>query len=197
MSMEWTAASPAPPRGYQIRVPTANINANVGMTTSFTATMPYGVHRVSVRPITPHYPSKVTDKIVVVVGEGKNYSVAYAWILYGILCYAGITPYVTTSSRTTTSVTASWSVTRHSMLVVLPVDYTISLSRVRGDQQILCHEFGLEIPPGELMNGTSAEFNSLEEFSSYIITLNAFVTMEFGARLRYTGTTIFTTLSAG
>ena len=67
----WTPPSPAPPLGYHLSVPTANITVAVIMATSYIAEVPRGLHTIQVRPRSMHYISEVVSTNVTVRGEER------------------------------------------------------------------------------------------------------------------------------
>ena len=97
-----------------------------------------------------------------------------------------ITPVVTTSSLTATSVTISWTQPEF----MLPAPYTVSLTRVTGSGQVLCPSVQ-DVRPAVTTSGNSTSFTSLEEFSVYMVT----VSITVGTNTR-AASKEFTTLSA-
>ena len=80
-----------------------------------------------------------------------------------------LSPNITTSSLTATSVTVSWSQRPFSFT---PVGYEVVLSRVTGFGQVLC--FGVPDYRDSIgTSRTSQDFNNLEEFSTYRVIVTA------------------------
>ena len=76
---------------------------------------------------------------------------------------------ISISSLTATSVSVSWDQPAFSFT---PIDYTVSLTRVTGEDQALCSD--LEDNRPELTTDVTAfNFTSLKEFSTYTVTIVA------------------------
>ena len=71
ISVSWSPPSPAPPMGYEVSVPTADINATTNKLI-YTATFPVGVHTIQVRTISQHYMGEVASTTVSVTGERRH-----------------------------------------------------------------------------------------------------------------------------
>ncbi len=99
-------------------------------------------------------------------------------------------PNVATPSLTATSVTVSWT---QPPLSLTPVDYTVELMRVTGSG--LCTSVEDSRPQVTIMpTVTSMEFTSLQEFSTYRVTVTARFS-GFGLSLTAPSSMQFTTLS--
>ena len=96
-----------------------------------------------------------------------------------------------TSSLTATSVTISWR-PQPAQFRLPVVEYTVSLTRVTGSGQALCTG-DMDSRPVVATTDTSMPFNSLEEFSTYTVT----VTTTFGSNIDAASHMMFTTESAG
>ena len=67
--VNWTAPSPAPPRGYQISLAPNNTNTTVMTSHTLTITEP-GNYTIQVEPLSMHFPSEAVSAQVTVV-EGN------------------------------------------------------------------------------------------------------------------------------
>ena len=103
---------------------------------------------------------------------------------------------ITISSLTATSVTVSLTQPPFSFT---PVNYTVTLTRVTGSDQVLCtstqHSRTIAVP-SPTNNLTSVMLPDLQEFSAYTITVMARFS-EFHVNCTATNSATFTTISTG
>ena len=69
VQVSWTAPSPPPPRGYQLRVISEGINEIVLDTSQTLTIAPFGMRTIEVEPRSSHYPSVGVIREVTVRGE--------------------------------------------------------------------------------------------------------------------------------
>ena len=69
VQVSWTAPSPPPPRGYQLRVASEGIDLIVTGTSRTLTINPFGVHTIEVEPRSSHYPSVGVTREVTIRGE--------------------------------------------------------------------------------------------------------------------------------
>ena len=106
-----------------------------------------------------------------------------------------IVPSISLSApATATSASLSWTLPDDLNLPV--VEYTVSLTRVIGSDQILCPSVKDNSNSTISNNTKSVSFTDLEEFSSYRVTVTA-VYDAFGVTRMASSNEGFTTLSAG
>ena len=101
---------------------------------------------------------------------------------------------VSTSSLTATSVTISWSPQPAQFRLPL-VEYTVSLTRVTGSGQTLCTQ-DMDSRPAVTATDTSMPFTSLEEFSTYTVTVTTTFNL-FGSNMAKVAEVMFATPNAG
>ena len=112
--------------------------------------------------------------------------------MYIVSHVIGAQPPVIYMLPTATSVTITWTQPEFSLPVL---NYTVSLTRVTGSDQVLCPSVMDTRPPVTTMaTVTSMLFTDLQEFSTYTVT----VTARFNTTVAQRPTSMeFTTLSAG
>ena len=99
------------------------------------------------------------------------------------------------SLLTATSVTISWS-PQPAQFRLPVVEYTVSLTRVTGDDQELCSGNTDGRPAAGTTTDTSMSFTGLEEFSTYTVTVTTTFNV-FGSNMDVASDMMFTTPSAG
>ena len=100
---------------------------------------------------------------------------------------------ITSSSLTAISVTISWS-PQPTQFRLPVVEYTVSLTRVNGSGQ-LCTQV-IDSRPAVTTTDTLMSFTSLEEFSTYTVTVTTTFNV-FGRNMTEVADMIFATPSAG
>ena len=102
---------------------------------------------------------------------------------------------VTTSSLTAISVNISWS-PQPAQFRLPVVGYTVSLTRVTGNDQELCEGPTDSRLAADTTTDTSMSFTGLEEFSTYTVTVTTTFNV-FGSNMDVASDMMFTTPSAG
>ena len=86
-----------------------------------------------------------------------------------LLLYSNLLVVVTSLIATATSIEISWTSPMTSQSVI---NYDVSVTRVTGDDTVLCSMYSHDLPLVTTGN-TSAVFRNLEEFSTYSIIITA------------------------
>ena len=190
VQVSWTAPSVPPSNGYRITTNPGSASANaLASPHTITISTP-GVYTIQVMSLSQLYAWW---------DGGTRGDHCERWgqyhdsILNDWVCYLGVlAPTLTVSSLTATSVTVSWTQPPFSFT---PVNYIVTLTGVMGGGQELCPTFEDDRSPIQ-KTATSHDFISLEEFSTYRITITARF-MDFGLSLTTPSSMEFMTLSAG